>query len=68
MYPQNIFKILNSIYTCATKLGYQVELKQTSHPDLDSALYIISAILNKKYKHSKSYEWVLYLHSFLMPI
>lgn len=38
---------LSNLYNSAIELGYQVELKKTSHSEVGSSLYIISAILNK---------------------
>lgn len=38
---------LSHLYTSAIELGYEVDLKKTSHNDLRNSLYTISAILNK---------------------
>ncbi len=38
---------LSHLYSSAIELGYEVELKKTSHNDIGSSQYIISAILNK---------------------
>ena len=38
---------LSHLYNSSIELGYEVELKQTSHSELGNSLYIISVLLNK---------------------